>query len=480
MRRISRLFSLLLVLALADQAAAWVKDFQPFPDGEATVIVDRFCRSQFCGYPSQREWQRIIRSVMAEWNNTGAAFVFREGTANRTGDPCRQPDTVTVILADPDQLCRGDGPLRYGARTEFQSFGGRTSWQARVYINAGSESAQDPASLRRLLLHEFGHVVGLGHPDDAGQRVAAVMNSVIHYNQLQPDDIAGIQALYPTQQPGTRPPSGTAFQWRDEAPLLSSTCPYIWRAQRRVPGSPQRGAAVTAPWSRQPTIVGRYSGSGPATVLTGVAGADGTDGNGVEYIFLCTEHPTIPRGQQPDNNWGFDTPSHSATGDGGMEGHLENPGPESFQSGIGIISGWVCEADEVEIVINGQAQPVAYGTPRGDTQKVCGDTDNGFGLLFNWNNLGDGTHTAVAFADGQEFARATFTVTTLGTEFLRGAAGGWMLDDFPNPGQSVEIQWSESLQNFVITGTGDTPDHGQSEEPEPCRSPIAGACGEDG
>ena len=26
-------------------------------------------------------------------------------------------------------------------------------------------------------------------------------------------------------------------------------------------------------------------------------------------------------------------------------GYLENPGPNSFQSGIGVLSGWVCEGD---------------------------------------------------------------------------------------------------------------------------------------
>ena len=84
---------------------------------------------------------------------------------------------------------------------------------------------------------------------------------------------------------------------------------------------------------------------------------------------------------------------------------LENPSPGSSQSGIGIISGWACEAQAVVIELNGSPVQAAYGTPRGDTQPVCGDTDNGFSLLVNWNNLGDGQHTVRALADGLEFAR---------------------------------------------------------------------------
>ena len=39
--------------------------------------------------------------------------------------------------------------------------------------------------------------------------------------------------------------------------------------------------------------------------------------------------------------------------------------------------------------------------------EVCGDSNNGFGLLFNWNLLGNGDHTIRALADGVELGRAT-------------------------------------------------------------------------
>ena len=132
-------------------------------------------------------------------------------------------------------------------------------------------------------------------------------------------------------------------------------------------------------------------------------------------------------------------------------GYLENPGPNSFQSGIGVISGWVCEGAVVEIALNGERQPTAYGTERLDTRDACGDTDNGFGLLFNWNLLGDGEHEVVAYVDAVELGRATVRVTTLGHEFLRGAEGECTVEDFPAMGQAVTLEWQQTSQNFVIT-----------------------------
>ena len=133
-------------------------------------------------------------------------------------------------------------------------------------------------------------------------------------------------------------------------------------------------------------------------------------------------------------------------------GRLENPGPNSFQSGIGLISGWVCEADTVEIAIGTLGrQGAAYGTERLDTLDACGDTNNGFGLLFNWNLLGDGEHAVVAYVDEEELGRAVVRVTTLGAEFLEGATGECVVEDFPLLGETVTLAWQQNNQNFVVT-----------------------------
>ena len=164
------------------------------------------------------------------------------------------------------------------------------------------------------------------------------------------------------------------------------------------------------------------------------------------FVITESRHPALSSVVSPANA----TFTQAATG--GPRGTLENPSPSSFQSGIGLFSGWVCDAQRVEIEINGSTTLEAgYGTIRSDTAGVCGDTNNGFGLLFNWNLLGDGTHTVRALADGREFGRARFTVTTLGTEFLTGVSGTYRLPNFPEQGMDVIVEWQQASQNFVIT-----------------------------
>ena len=133
-------------------------------------------------------------------------------------------------------------------------------------------------------------------------------------------------------------------------------------------------------------------------------------------------------------------------------GSLESPGADSCKSGIGIIAGWHCNASPVVVVIDGLAIQTGSGTDRPDTVSVCGDSNNGFGALYNWNRSGDGIHTAIAYADGVEFARANFAVKTFGVEFLTGAAGTLSTPDFPSSGMTTYLQWDEAVQNFVITG----------------------------
>ena len=137
---------------------------------------------------------------------------------------------------------------------------------------------------------------------------------------------------------------------------------------------------------------------------------------------------------------------------------LENPSNGLAYSGIGVISGWKCAADgaltvrffDVDMLPLGGTIPLAYRNERADTAGVCGDTDNGFVSIWNWANLGDGTYTAIVYENGVKFAQSTFTVTTLGEEFVRGASGECTIPDFPAPGESARFAWNQATQGLVL------------------------------
>ena len=113
-------------------------------------------------------------------------------------------------------------------------------------------------------------------------------------------------------------------------------------------------------------------------------------------------------------------PSSSA-----IEGKLENPAPASYQSGVGVISGWVCARPT-------KSSSRSTGIPLWRPLARSGRTpwirvaieDNGFGLLVNWAEFGAGEHEVVALVDGVELSRATVTVTVVDATqpFVRGLA----------------------------------------------------------
>ena len=171
------------------------------------------------------------------------------------------------------------------------------------------------------------------------------------------------------------------------------------------------------------------------------------------------QNPAHPRQTRPD------LPSRPRPGRHGLlfatllacsplvfgQGMLGNPQDAGQESGIGIVSGWHCDAEAITVQFDVyDPLQAAYGTTREDTQAICGDADNGFAMLWNWNLLGPGQHTVRVFADGEEFDRAEFEVNTLGEEFVRGLDLRTELTAL-DVGKSIELRWADSRQGFVIS-----------------------------
>ncbi|MCX6955863.1 MAG: matrixin family metalloprotease [Verrucomicrobia bacterium] len=90
------------------------------------------------------------------------------------------------------------------------------AWDSyRGNLRLGTSAAGTIYDLRRVLVHEFGHALGLDHPDQAvpAQTVSAIMNHTIsNVFTLQSDDIRGLATLYSANgsvSVGTQPVSQT-------------------------------------------------------------------------------------------------------------------------------------------------------------------------------------------------------------------------------------------------------------------------------
>lgn len=158
---------------------------------------------------------------------------------------------------------------------------------------------------------------------------------------------------------------------------------------------------------------------------------------------------------------------------------LDIPAPHTTLSGIGVVSGWKCEAGELTVRFNGGPPfPLVYGSRRTDVLDAgaCDHADVGFMAIWNWGELGDGTHMAVVYDDGVAFDRSTFDVVTTGEPFLRNAAGQCVVPDFPAPNEAARFIWSQPTQHMELAEVGGAELLPVVEECEETRCPICEVC----
>jgi len=163
------------------------------------------------GYGTE-SFRSLAETALDQWNQVGvgnpadhAFFSVRVPTV--VGDPCSR-DGVNEVRFASTACGLGWGSII--GLTIFYSIGGIVV-ETDVLFNSTEQLDAYPGELLpaegvdfvRLALHEFGHAVGLDHPDQAGQSVLAVMNSFIgDADTLEPDDIAGAHAVNWSGPPG--------------------------------------------------------------------------------------------------------------------------------------------------------------------------------------------------------------------------------------------------------------------------------------
>ena len=148
-----------------------------------------------------------VASAMTIWNNSVNRVQF--SPVNSTG-PTGDGDRLNQVFFDSNYYGTSFGPNVLAITTRFTVIATQQRVEADMVFNNAIQwdSYRGPRrsawDIRRVALHELGHALGLDHPDERGQSVTALMNSILgDTDSLQEDDVAGGASLYIGGVPGT-------------------------------------------------------------------------------------------------------------------------------------------------------------------------------------------------------------------------------------------------------------------------------------
>jgi hypothetical protein len=162
------------------------------------------------------DWDTNVAEALGLWNTIVPNFFTMDATV---AAPCDRRNGVNTITFVHEHCGDSFGDVAAVTRKSYLQRSGRFFLsEADVVLNANlcwnayagplrpctAFLSRFPAiDIRRVMLHELGHVLGLEHPDEAGQTVVAIMNSRLSdVDTLMQDDRDGAVFLY-SQPPPT-------------------------------------------------------------------------------------------------------------------------------------------------------------------------------------------------------------------------------------------------------------------------------------
>ena len=155
-------------------------------------------------------WDTNTAEALALWNTVVPNFFTMDTTE---ANPCERRDEVNTITFAHDHCGDSFGDVAAITRKSYILRSGHFFLaEADVVLNAhlcwnayagplrpceATLSRLPAIDIQRVMLHELGHVLGLEHPDEAGQTVVAIMNSHLSdVDTLTQDDRDGAVFLY--------------------------------------------------------------------------------------------------------------------------------------------------------------------------------------------------------------------------------------------------------------------------------------------
>jgi hypothetical protein len=261
---------------LAATALGYVLEGQTWPQNSSVTMQLSLGSNQTLidGFTS---FNQSAEDALALWNQKLARLQFAV-VRNSTVSPTDGDRRNSVFFSN---TVFGDAFGSSTLATTLRTYQGSTTVEADVVFNSAKSfnSYRGPLQnasnggtlhdLHRVAIHEFGHVLGLDHPDGNGQNVVAIMNAYeSDIDALQQDDINGGQSLYgaaansaPTPTPAPTPVSASPNNL-----VNLSTRGYIGTGSNVLIG----GFIIQG---TQPTSI-VVRALGPSLTASGVAGAN--------------------------------------------------------------------------------------------------------------------------------------------------------------------------------------------------------------
>lgn len=199
-------------------------------------------------------WNSSIGSVFSPQVGAGSGYSSGNGISEVAMDSTVAGEdfgdgTLAVTLSYTDGAFRVESDIIFNTAYTWDSYRGN--------LRANED-------IRRVALHELGHVLGLDHPDQNGQSVTAIMNAYVsNLDHLADDDIAGSQSLYGA---GDVAPTNDNFA---NATQITLTSPTIVMSGGNQKATAQSGEPANAGEAARRTVWWKWTApSNGATTIT--------------------------------------------------------------------------------------------------------------------------------------------------------------------------------------------------------------------